>query len=130
MYVFSLSYEVIMIFIINYNFYKISVTLILLKLYIASRLINGWIGFIYVYENSAKITIAYIDFNGNRVDRDFDLTDFVPLQDNRNKFRDRYYSVIKLRNSKEHLKIRFKQCHLIDEDEFERIFGSLPEGSL
>lgn len=82
------------------------------------------IGFLYISEDNHLVRFAYLDFWGNRVDKDVPLEDIVPFTDASRPLTDFMYKEIEFfSDEKLRLKLYHTKGQITDLGSFIKVFG-------
>lgn len=91
-------------------------------LFITSIVTNRYVGFIYFNEKKDTVKIAYVDYWGNRKEKEVKASDIVPLSDLSTSFIHHVYKPVLLYSGEKHLKISSKYGVIIDKEKYNKIF--------
>lgn len=97
----------------------------IIALSFVSYILKNSIGAIYVNRNDSDIIrIAVIDFWGRRQDKQFNIDEIIPFEDQMEKgLSDKLFFKVKFNSNNENFKFLSKDSEILDIERFTRVFG-------
>lgn len=98
----------------------------ILALVVASYALKGSVGFVYTNTQDPDVVkLSYMNFWGVRTDVEMMIDEVVPLSEIPTTFLNRYFTTLRFHGDPLKLKLFYKIGNIIDQIEFERVFGSI-----
>jgi hypothetical protein len=99
-------------------------------LYYVGNIFNRVVAVVYTSPSKPEeVRIARLTFWGNRLDELYDAKDFVPLGDLDSKPMDLYFRLKQYSDYDSFMYLASRAGTIYNVEEFERIFGAVPEGA-